>query len=103
MENFSLNGAQRKQLRALGQLLDPALKLGKSGLTPTFLSELQLQLRAHELVKVRFLGIERTERTALCDNIANEGHCHFVGSVGHTALYYREQADPEKRAIDLDR
>ena len=101
MDNFTLNGAQRKHLRALGQLLDPALKLGKSGVTPTFLSELQLQLRAHELVKVRFLGIERAERTALCEKIADEGHCHFVGSVGHTALYYREHADPEKRAIDL--
>jgi len=101
MDNFTLNGAQRKHLRALGQLLDPALKLGKSGVTPTFLSELQLQLRAHELVKVRFLGIERTERTALCEKISDEGHCHFVGSVGHTALYYREHADPEKRAIDL--
>lgn len=101
MENSPLSGAEKKQLRGLGQRLDPALKLGKSRLTPTFLSELQLQLRAHELVKVRFLGIERTERTALCEKISDEGHCHFVGSVGHTALYYREHADPEKRAIDL--
>lgn len=101
MENFTLTGAQKTHLRGLGQLLDPALKLGKGGLTPSFLSELHLQLRAHELVKIRFLGVERAERAALCERIADEGRCHFVGSVGHTALYYREHADPEKRAIDL--
>ena len=102
MENDTLTGAQKKYLRGLGQRLDPALKLGKSKLTPTFLSELQLQLRAHELVKIRFLGIERSERTALCDQIAIEGRCHFISTVGHTALFYREHADPEQRALDRD-
>ena len=100
MENSSLSGAEKKQLRGLGQRLDPAPKLGKSRLTPTFLSELQLQLRAHELVKVRFLGIERAERVTLCEQIATEGHCHHINTVGHTALFYREQADPEKRILD---
>ncbi|MBE35023.1 MAG: hypothetical protein CMI16_05630 [Opitutaceae bacterium] len=100
MENSTLSSAEKKQLRGLGQRLDPALKLGKSRLTPTFLSELQLQLRAHELVKIRFLGIERAERTTLCEQIASEGRCHFINSVGHTALFYREHADPEQRALD---
>lgn len=101
MENSYLTGAQKTHLRGLGQLLDPALKLGKSGLTPTFLTELQLQLRAHELVKIRFLGIEKTDRVALCEKITIEGHCHFISAVGHTALFYREHSDPDKRAIDL--
>lgn len=102
MENSLLTGAQKKLLRGLGQRLDPALKLGKSGLTPTFLSELHLQLRAHELVKIRFLGPDRKERETLCEQVATEGHCHFITSVGHTALFYREHADPEKRALGRD-
>ena len=100
MENSPLSGAEKKQLRGLGQRLYPALKLGKSRLTPTFLSELQLQLRAHELVKIRFLGIERAERAMLCDQITIEGRCNFINTVGHTALFYREHADPEQRALD---
>lgn len=101
MYDFPLTGAQKTHLRGLGQQLDPALKLGKGGLTPTFFTELQKQLRAHELVKLRFLAAERDERAALCDQIADEGRCVCVGAVGHTALFYRQNPEPAERSIDL--
>lgn len=101
MYDFPLTGAQKTYLRGLGQQLAPALKLGKGGLTPTFFAELQKQLRTHELVKLRFLGAERDERAALCDQIADEGRCVFVGAVGHTALFYRQNPEPAERTIDL--
>lgn len=101
MYEFPLTGAQKTFLRGLGQRLQPALKLGKGGLTPAFFDELQRHLKAHELVKLRFLGVERDDRSALCDQIADEGRCVCVGAVGHTALFYRQQPDPAKRAITL--
>ena len=101
MYEFSLSGAQKTFLRGLGQRLEPALKLGKGGLTPTFYAELQKQLRAHELVKLRFLAAERDERAALCDQIADEGRCVCVGAVGHTALFYRQHPEPAERQIKL--
>jgi len=101
MYDFPLSGAQKSFLRGLGQKLEPALKLGKGGLTPAFYTELQKQLRAHELVKLRFLGTERDERATLCAQIADEGRCVCVGSVGHTALFYRRNPEPAERSIDL--
>jgi RNA-binding protein len=101
MYDFPLTGAQKSFLRGLGQKLEPALKLGKGGLAPAFFSELQKQLRANELVKLRFLGTERDERAALCAQIADEGRCVCVGSVGHTALFYRRNPEPAERSIDL--
>jgi RNA-binding protein len=101
MYDFPLTGAQKSFLRGLGQTLDPALKLGKGGLTPTFFSELQRQLRTHELVKLRFLGAEREERTTLCAQIADEGRCVCVGAVGHTALFYRQNPEPAERRVAL--
>src|SRR5436190_1311246 len=73
MYDFPLTGAQKSFLRGLGQKLEPTLKLGKGGLTPAFFGELQRLLRAHELVKLRFLGAERDERDVLCARIADEG------------------------------
>lgn len=99
MYDFPLTGAQKTFLRGLGQTLEPALKLGKQGLTPGFFKELQHLLNAHELVKLRFLGIERIERATLCARIADEGRCVCAGAVGHTALFYRQQPDPGKRRI----
>jgi RNA-binding protein len=101
MYEFPLTGAQKSFLRGLGQKLEPALKLGKGGLTPPFFAELQKQLRAHELVKLRFLGTDRDERAALCTQIADEGRCLCIGAVGHTALFYRRNPEPAERSIDL--
>jgi RNA-binding protein len=101
MYELPLTGAQKSHLRGLGQTLAPALKIGKGGLTPAFYAELNRLLRAHELVKLRFLGAERDERAALCTQIADEGRCVCVGAVGHTALFFRQQPDPTERRVEL--
>ncbi len=101
MADIPLTGAQRASLRGLGQRLDPALKLGREGLTPGVALELNRLFRAHELVKVRFVNADRDERAAACDRIAAETGCVCVGAVGHTALFYRPNADPADRRIEL--
>ncbi len=101
MYEFPLTGAQKSHLRGLGQRLDASLNLGRGGLTPEFLAELQRRLRAQELVKLRFHGADREERAALCERVADEGRCVCVGAVGHTALFYRQHPDPKARTIEL--
>jgi RNA-binding protein len=102
MYEFPLSGSQRTFLRGQGQLLEPAIKVGKVGLTTAFFAELQRQLRAHELVKLRFTGgADRDERAKLCDQIADEGRCLFIGAVGHTALFFRQNPEPAQRQVDL--
>ncbi len=82
MDKPILTGSQKSHLRGLGQQLEASLKLGKAGLTPAFLEELQRLLHARELVKLRFLGFDRDERAAFCERIAGEGRCECVGAVG---------------------
>ena len=101
MYEFPLTGAQKSFLRSQGQTLDARLKVGRAGLTPEFFAELQKLLRAHELVKLRFLGADRDERAALCEKIADEGRCICIGAVGHTALFYRQNPDPKEREVEL--
>lgn len=101
MYDFPLTGAQKSFLRGLGQTLETSLKVGKGGLSTEFFAELQRLLRAHELVKLRFLGAERAERAKLCDQIADEGRCVCVGAVGHTALFYRQNPEPKERRVEL--
>ena len=101
MYDFPLTGAQKTFLRSLGQTLDPALKVGKGGLTDEFFKELQNHLNARELVKLRFLGADRHVRAALIEQIADQGRCVIAGSVGMTALFFRQNPDPARRVIDL--
>jgi RNA-binding protein len=99
MYELSLTGRQKTRLRGQGQKLQPSLKIGKAGLTPTFLLELQRQLNAAELVKLRFLGLDRHEIAALADEIAREGRCIGLGTMGHTALFYRPNPTPALRQV----
>jgi RNA-binding protein len=94
MDTNLLTGAQKTRLRGLGQTLADAAFLGRGGITPAFLANLNRLLAAHELVKLRFTGgQDRRERAALCGAIATASPCLWVGAVGHTALFWRP--DPE--------
>ena len=102
MEKPILTGAQKATLRGAGQRLDATVRLGKGGLTPAFAAELQRQLKANGLVKLRFAGLDREERAALCLRIARESGCECVGAVGQTALFHRPDtsAKPADSGID---
>ena len=101
MENVPLTGAQKTKLRGLGQTLDAALKIGKSGLTPAIQREFARLLEARELVKIRFEGADRHERADLIAKIETEIGAPCVGAVGHTALFFRQNSEPEKRVVTL--
>ena len=101
MENTPLTGAQKTRLRGLGQTLEPAIKIGKAGLSPTFFREFARLLPARELVKLRFEGADRHERAALIAQIETETGVACVGSVGHTALFFRQNPEPKDRVVDI--
>jgi RNA-binding protein len=95
MEKALISSADKMRLRGLGQQLEATLKVGKEGLTPAFFTELDRQMRTHELVKLRFLGADRHQRANLCLEIAEKGRCACVGAVGHTALFYRPSSEQD--------
>jgi RNA-binding protein len=101
MDQPTLTGAQKSHLRGLGQTLADHLNIGRTGVTPELLAELGKLLARHELVKVRFHGADRHGRAALCERLAAEGGCTCVGAVGHTALFFRPNADAQARKIAL--
>ncbi|HVW22832.1 MAG TPA: YhbY family RNA-binding protein [Opitutaceae bacterium] len=88
----SLTGREKTRLRGLGQRLEPALKLGRTGLTPAFAAELRRRLQADELVKLRFLDVDRHQQAELCAQLAAGSGAAFLGSVGRTALFYLPRA-----------
>ncbi len=95
---MNLTGAQRTRLRGRGQTLADAAFLGREGVTPAFLAELDRLLAARGLVKLRFTGgQDRHERAALGDAIAAQADSVCVGAVGRTALFWRD--GPPGRAL----
>lgn len=96
-----LTGAEKTKLRGRGQTLPDGAWLGKDGVTPAVLSELNRQIDTHELVKLRFTGgQDRRERATVCEQIEAAAGCRCVGAVGHTALFWRPRADAASAVQD---
>lgn len=97
-----LSPRQKKFLRGVAHAYPPLVHVGKEGLSSGLLAELDRALAEHELVKVRFQEApERQERAALAEAIEERLGCVEVGRIGHVAVFYRQQPDPEKRKIHL--
>lgn len=87
-----------RELKVRAQQLNPSVKLGKAGVTPELLAELNGALDRLQLVKVRFEGF-KDERKALSKELAEKTESQLVQQVGYTAVFYRKAAEP---AFDED-
>lgn len=99
MDIPALTGSQKSRLRALGQRMEPTIKVGKEAMTPAIVADLKRQLAAHELVKLRFAGLPRDERAALCARLAAATASACVGAVGQTALFFAASPKGGSRSI----
>ncbi len=95
-----LTGAERKKLRGLAHNLKPLIHIGKSGITEAQLAAFNQVLDSHELIKVKFQNFKE-QKTELLELITQKTGCQIAGLIGHIAILYREQADVEKRKIQL--
>ena len=98
--SLHLSNSQRKFLRGLAHGAPATVQLGKHGLTPNFYKSLETALLSHELLKLRFTNL-KDERKELSAEIEAQTGATLVSMVGHTAVYYRENPDPEKRRVVL--
>jgi len=78
----------------VAQRLRPVVLIGKQGLTPTILAEIDSALDRERLVKVKFSGDREAVREG-CSTIESEVHCVCVGGVGKTASFFREKAQED--------
>jgi len=67
-----------------------------------FVKAMNEALDHHELIKVKFIEFkEKEKKLAMVRQIEKAVPCDLVGLVGHMAIFYRQQADAEKRKIVL--
>jgi RNA-binding protein len=93
-----MTGKQKAHLRSLGQTLEPAVRVGKEGVTHEVERALARALGSSELVKVKFQE-SREAMDAQAEQLATRTSATIVGEVGRTALFYRQAELVEERTI----
>jgi RNA-binding protein len=95
-----LKGSQKKYLRAQAHHLKPLVIIGTKGVTGQLIGSVDLALKDHELIKVKF-GEFKEAKKEISEEIATATKSELVGLIGNIAILYRQHPDPEKRKIKL--
>jgi RNA-binding protein len=96
----SLKGFQKKHLRGLAHSLKPVVQIGREGITEGVIRSIDECLFRHELIKVKFTDFkEKGQKEVITGEFSGKTGSELIGMIGHTAILYRQQADPEKRKI----
>jgi len=93
MDTHPLTSAEKKKLRGMAQRLKQHAHIGKHGLSESVLTEIETALTKNGLIKIRFEG-DREGIKKLCSEIPEKTASEFIGSVGKTAVFFRDM--PEK-------
>ena len=97
-----LKGYQKKYLKGIAHSMKPVAYVGQKGLSSTVSQAIDESLATHELIKVKFVDFkEKDQKEKIADAIEQETASELVGMIGHIAIFYREQPDPEKRRIEI--
>jgi len=97
-----LTGSQKKYLKGLAHGLKAVVFVGQKGMTPEVAVAVDEALNKHELIKLKFVDFkEKGQKEEITAAIARETDSAPVGLIGHTAIFYRRQKEPEKRKITL--
>jgi len=92
MSDSTLTNQEKRKLKAEAQHLEPVVRVGKGGLTPTVLASVEQALTARKLIKIRF-DHERDERDVLAEKIAEATGAALIWQIGKVAVFYRPKMD----------
>jgi putative YhbY family RNA-binding protein len=85
-------------LRAKAHHLHPVVIVGSRGVTPAVLHEIDINLKAHELVKVRLADDDRDARERVFNQICADLEAAPVQHLGKVLTLWRPAPKPEPAA-----
>jgi putative YhbY family RNA-binding protein len=89
---LQLSSLERRDLRARAHNLNPVVSIAENGLTEAVLKEIDLNLNAHELIKIRVYGDNRDDRLAYLEKICTELAAAPVQHIGKLLVVFRPAA-----------
>jgi RNA-binding protein len=93
---MGLTSKQRQYLKGLAHALEPVVRVGRAGVSPSVVEETKRSLAAHELIKVRIENDDTAQRRIVATELAQACDADVAASIGKLAMLYRARdEDPE--------
>ena len=89
----NLSSIKKKELRIKAYSLKPRVIIGKKGLTVAVLTEIDIALNAHELIKIRVKEAEKGKRSEICLQIEQQLDAEVINQIGFITVLYRPKPE----------
>jgi RNA-binding protein len=86
---MKLTTKQITHLRGLAHNLNPVVMIGNNGLTENVIKEVELNLNAHELIKIQVAGDDRDARKTIYHQICDQTSAIAIHHIGKQLVIYR--------------
>jgi len=96
---MSLSNQQKRHLRGLTHSLKPIILMGQHGMTDSLMSEINLALEKHELIKIKLVAGDKEDKKRLIEHIAKKSKAEVIQTIGHMASYFLRNPKKPKIAI----
>ena len=82
----------KHELVEKAKLLEPILRIGKSGLTEGVIKEIKVQLKQNKLIKIKLLkgALVEKDRKTLAKEIAEKTNSELIHQVGFVVVLYKK-------------
>lgn len=88
-----ITSKQRSYLKSLAHNIEPMVYLGKSGITDNIIKEIDVNLEARELVKVKLQEGCGLDPKDVANQMSEALSAEFVQAIGRKFTLYRESKD----------
>lgn len=96
-----MNSKQISYLRSLAHNLNPVVMISNKGLSEAVLKEINLNLDAHELIKIKVAGDDRELRAQLLVDICAQTNAIAVHHIGKQLVVYRKSTTKPKIVVPV--
>jgi len=94
-----LTGKQKSFLRSEAHHLQPIFQVGKGGINPAMVKQIQEALEARELMKVSILQNNDDDKKEVATELAKETGAELVQLIGSTIVLYKESVNNKKISL----
>ena len=90
-----LNSKQISYLKGLSHSLNPVVHIGHKGLTDSVVNEIELSLKAHELIKIKLQEKDKSKRKLLLDEICKKINAQAINLIGLQIVIFKASEPPK--------
>ena len=90
-----LNSKQISYLKGLSHSLNPVVHIGHKGLTDSVVNEIEVSLKAHELIKIKLQEKDKSKRKLLLDEICKKINAQAITLIGLQIVIFKASEPPK--------